>query len=68
MSCYFVMAMTLKINKIQNAGILTLDKEIELGKYSLFYGYKKISKYLSIMSNTLEYKVLITKSRRLQIV
>lgn len=31
--------MTLKINKIQNAGILTLDKEIELGKYSLFYDY-----------------------------
>ena len=31
--------MTLKINKIQNAGILRLDNDIELGKYSLFYGY-----------------------------
>lgn len=29
----------MKINKIHNAGILELDSEIELQKYSLFYGY-----------------------------
>jgi wobble nucleotide-excising tRNase len=58
--------MIMKITKIKNAGILTLDEPIELKKISLFYGYNGAGKTtLSRLFNLKGYEETDTKYEKL---